>query len=74
MDHNLTVFDSLSPLSSASFSAVAGTCFFCEKAGKHSGEFSSFKSLIFPSGAGGDQNRVKRRVNIGLTFARWPEK
>lgn len=26
------------------------------------------KSQIFPSGVGGDQNRAKRRVNVGLTF------
>lgn len=28
----------------------------------------------FPSEAGADQNRPKRRINIGLTFPMWPEK
>ncbi len=28
---------------------------------------------MFPSGVGGEQNRAKRRMNIGLTFLRWTE-
>ncbi len=28
---------------------------------------------IFLSEVGGDQNRAKRKVNIGLPFIRWPE-
>lgn len=29
---------------------------------------------MFHSGSGGDQNRAKRRVNIGVTFARLAER
>ena len=28
---------------------------------------------ISPPGAGGNQNRAKKRVNIGLKFTRWQE-
>lgn len=31
------------------------------------------KRQIFPSGAGGEQNRAKRKVNTGLTFIGWPK-